>query len=71
MTCDCVAKVNEMLAGNNTKIVLPMIGPQRTFVETCKVDEKKRGKPSLMFASFCPFCGSKYPPASKTLEVQS
>lgn len=59
--CDCLSKVNGHLAEFNTKIELPMIGPQRPFVLTMKLNEKKRGKPKMMFASCCPFCGEKYP----------
>ena len=59
--CDCIARVNKFLAGHNSKIMLPMLGPQIPFVETQKLDEKKRGKPMMAFATFCPFCGEKYP----------
>ncbi|WP_439392580.1 hypothetical protein ACRQ5Q_24470 [Bradyrhizobium sp. PMVTL-01] len=54
-------EVNEKLAEHNTKIELPLIGRQQPFVSTIKLDDKKRGKPILVFASFCPFCGEKYP----------
>lgn len=60
MRCECIETVNAELAPRNTKIVIPMFGPQRPFVETCKLDDKKRGKPVGLFASFCPFCGVKY-----------
>lgn len=59
--CECLAKVNEELAKHNTRIEIPWIGPQVPFVQTIKRDEKKRGKPVRMFATFCPFCGVKYP----------
>ena len=36
-----------------------------SMIETMKLDEKKRGKPIKVFATFCPFCGSKYPEPSK------
>ena len=43
--CDCISTVNKMLADHNTRITLPMIGPRLPFVQTEKLDEKKRGKP--------------------------
>lgn len=63
--CDCIAKANEHLREHNTKIELPMwsaSGVLAPFVQTMKLDEKKRGKPTMIFASYCPFCGEKYAP---------
>lgn len=59
--CDCIAKVNGHLAAYNTRLTFSLFGPRVTFIQTDKLDAKKRGKPSLMVASFCPFCGDKYP----------
>lgn len=67
--CSCIEKVDAKLAdrGDNTKILVPWFGPQRPFVETTKLDASKRGKPSKLFASFCPFCGVKYPEGDSNL----
>lgn len=59
--CDCITEVNTKLAEHNTCVSMPLIGRQQPFVMTEKVDEKKRGKVPLLFASCCPFCGEKYP----------
>lgn len=59
--CNCIADTDAYLAQHNTKIHVPWVGPQIPFVETIKLDEKKRGKPVKMFASHCPFCGEHYP----------
>ena len=59
--CDCIPRVNELLAEHNTVLNVPMIGPKVALIETRKLDTKNRVKPSAMFASFCPFCGEKYP----------
>ena len=58
--CDCMDTVNVKLAEHNTKIELPWFGPQLPRLITMKVDQKKRGKPMGIFATFCPFCGVKY-----------
>ncbi len=59
--CNCIVNVNERLALHNTCIHMPLFGPALPFIETIKLDEKKRGKPTKMFATFCPFCGEKFP----------
>lgn len=66
--CDCIQAANKFLAEHNTRIELPWFGPQRPFVQTMKLDDKKRGKPKMMFASRCPFCGERYPEPEKYLK---
>lgn len=61
--CNCIETANEHLAEFNTRIELPIwtrSGALRPFVQTIKINEKKRGNPKMMFASCCPFCGEKY-----------
>lgn len=63
--CNCIDRVNSELKEQapNTMLLVPMMlrrGTTRLFVETTKRDDKKRGKPTRMFATFCPFCGVKY-----------
>ena len=65
MTCDCIQTVNAMLAERNTRIMLPIVfGDQtpRVMIVTDQI-ETGRGKKKAagMFATFCPFCGVKYP----------
>jgi hypothetical protein len=59
--CDCNKRMNEALKEYNTMLVTNLIGPPHALVLTDKIDSKKRGKPMMMFASYCPFCGEKYP----------
>lgn len=59
--CDCITEVNKLLDAHNAELVLPLFGNQRPFIETAKKERTKRGKPPLMQATFCPFCGEKYP----------
>ena len=58
--CNCLEAVNAALAKHNTRIMLPimltMVESKRTFVGTQKIDESKRGKPMMVFATCCPFC---------------
>jgi hypothetical protein len=63
--CDCISTINADLAkrNTNTKLVVPMFGPKAVLVETMKADEKNRKKPLSCLATFCPFCGEKYPAA--------
>ncbi|PWJ88391.1 hypothetical protein C8D77_111114 [Mesorhizobium loti] len=65
MTCECIAKVDELLKPHNTRLQLLLIlsGPnsELPYIGTEQI-EKGRGKPKAktMFPSFCPFCGTKY-----------
>ena len=61
--CTCIEDSNKFLSDRNTRITIPLFGTQRPFVQTEKLDDFKRGKPTMIFASYCPFCGEKYPPA--------
>lgn len=71
--CDCITSVNAQLAPHNTKIVVPMwalSGIYTPFIETAKLDTKQRGKAKALFASFCPFCGERYPSPSPDGKAQ-
>jgi hypothetical protein len=67
--CNCIEKVEKKLleSGTNTKLDIPItlsanhdLSANRVTISTCKRDEKKREKPTRMFASYCPFCGLPY-----------
>jgi len=49
-------------------LVTTLFGEPKCVIHTMKVDDKKRGKPPSMLASFCPFCGERYG-AAKTAEA--
>lgn len=60
--CDCFREVNEHLKTLGGELLCSLLSnPQRVFIAT----HKKKGarKLPLVQASFCPFCGEKYPPA--------
>ena len=61
-SCDCIVTTDKLLAEHNARLVVNLFGKQRVTVALTKADEKKRGKPPLMFATFCPFCGTEYSP---------
>ncbi len=72
--CDCIKLTNGALQkeGCNTKLEIPLLlspglddisQSQRVIISTVKADSKKRDRPMRLFASFCPFCGKKYPEA--------
>lgn len=59
--CGCIADVNAKMAEHNAEVMMTWYPVARPMIETVKRDPKKRGKPPLLVASFCPFCGVKYP----------
>lgn len=65
MACSCEDMVDGHLKMRNTRLARALILSEpslfRALIETEQV-ETGRGKPKAcsMFASFCPFCGTKY-----------
>jgi len=54
------------LAEHNRVIVTDLFRPGLTYVETTWLETKKRGQKKLWVeASYCPFCGAKYPERQK------
>ena len=70
MMCDCIDKLNKSLEerGENTRIAASPLLNFKTgslrmsgaAIVTKKADTQKRGKPKVLFASYCPFCGKRY-----------
>lgn len=59
--CDCTKAVNERLHFSGGEIMQDMMGAPYVFISTVKLPGK-RGKLPLVAATYCPFCGKKYPP---------
>jgi hypothetical protein len=60
----CIKAANEALAkaGKNTRLTQALdlaSGTWRIVIATQKVNCKTRGKPVLICATYCPFCGEK------------
>lgn len=65
MTCNCISKVDALLAERNTRITLPiMLGAdqtERAMIVTEQIESGRgKAKAAAMFATFCPFCGENY-----------
>ncbi len=61
-SCDCIAETDRLLAaeGYNAAVLTNLFGPPRAVVELYKPDSARRGKPPILQANFCPFCGARY-----------
>ncbi|MGE4529573.1 MAG: hypothetical protein AB7D00_14510 [Rhodospirillaceae bacterium] len=59
--CNCIDESNKLLSEQNATLSHTFIGPRRVIIATLKKDDKKRGRPPVLAANFCPFCGEKYP----------
>lgn len=59
--CDCHTKVNAKLAEFNTGLSFNFFGGFRAILATYKLVSKVRGYARPVAASYCPFCGVKYP----------
>ena len=67
--CDCINLIDAKLkeANTNTMLDIPIVflvdeglSTKGVLIATVKRDKSNRKKPSLLFASHCPFCGQPY-----------
>jgi hypothetical protein len=70
--CDCIKRIQDSLQKDTASNTLLDIGirinlqtgeelPNRAKIATCKKESKNRQKALYFTATFCPFCGEKYP----------
>lgn len=70
--CDCIQTMNARLRDeHNGVLITTLFGNPRAVIGTEKLDSKRRGKPPVAIASFCPFCGDRYPEFEKLAPAQS
>lgn len=58
--CDCISEFNAKLREHNAVMVTTLFGTQKAVINTEKLDSKKRGRPPVVIATFCPFCAEPY-----------
>jgi hypothetical protein len=60
--CKCIELVNQKLAGlgEELNLAFDLKGKVFPIIQT-KSTSRVRGKRTTLTASFCPFCGKKYP----------
>lgn len=64
--CSCIDKVNEALAGTNTRLDILNLSTgnyrePRVKIGVLKRDSSSREKAKPIIPTYCPFCGEKYP----------
>jgi len=60
--CSCISEMDNVLREHNTCLVTTLFrNPQVVAVRTDKINTRVRKGPATVIASFCPFCGEKYP----------
>lgn len=61
--CDCIDKVNELLAPRNAELGVTfnlLTGQTFPRLTVNKIETRKRGSAPLMIPTYCPFCGEPY-----------
>lgn len=63
--CDCIKDIDEKLNSAGQCLDATMFGIRKATIMLIRKDkwkhENRRSKPTRAVASFCPFCGQKYP----------
>ena len=65
--CNCFNEINKYLAPSGGELLSSLFSEEpRAFVATYREPKKgRRPKVPLVQATFCPFCGKKYPREAK------
>lgn len=66
--CDCLDQISAALQPHNADLDIPLridlktgkTLPQSPALRLQKLDPKKRGRLPVLFARYCPFCGTAY-----------
>ena len=57
----CNAQINVLLKDRNTRLVVGFLNPDIAVVATEKIETGRGKRHTYVTASYCPFCGKKYP----------
>lgn len=60
-TCNCFSQINEHLKPYGAELLCNLFGPPQAIISTYREKVTRGKKVPLVFATFCPFCGVKYP----------
>lgn len=68
--CNCITTINDDLKPNGQCLDTTMFGVGKATTMLIRTDkwkyENRRNMPTRMIATFCPFCGERYPAADAT-----
>ena len=60
--CNCAKKLNEKLAPLNYRLTRNLLEDNPpVLIEMHKIETRERTQSHSLVASYCPFCGKKYP----------
>ena len=71
--CACIDQALPLLTAKNTRLVvaLSFTGEcDKVVLKTEQIRVTRGGKPVLLIATFCPFCGKRYPARDKKSVVE-
>jgi hypothetical protein len=66
--CDCMELVDKDLAQHGVQLNSNILSePRRAILQTIPLtpkpgEKRRRRRPPVVLATYCPFCGTKYPP---------
>jgi hypothetical protein len=64
--CTCVADVDKLMKPNHTHVVTAVFSGKVGIRTELDYDAPKRVRAVSLVATFCPFCGVKYPNVAST-----
>lgn len=60
-SCSCFKQIDEHLKAYGGELLRNLFGPPRAIVSTYREKAVRGKKMPIVFATFCPFCGVRYP----------
>jgi hypothetical protein len=63
--CNCIARINADMKQHGVTLYVVSLAPPVAAVSLVRLDtreiERRRDKPQFVAATFCPWCGERYP----------